>query len=84
MYAGFGLNIHTLSRSVLDGNMMVVGDVEPLSRSVVVTGGDGDASTIGRVASEVDAEYLIAGSIEHLDFGSAKVVVEQLGVPGTA
>jgi hypothetical protein len=25
LYAGFGLNIHTLSRSVLDGNMMVVG-----------------------------------------------------------
>lgn len=74
------MNIQTLSRSVLDSNVKVVGDVEVLPGRMVVARVDPDGTSVGRVVSKVDAEYLIAGSIDNLDLGSTKVIVELLNV----
>lgn len=74
--ARISLNIHALSWSVFDSDVKVVGNVEVLPRGVVVTGRDRDASAGGGVVSKVHTEHFIVSSVDHLDLGSAEVVVE--------
>lgn len=61
--------------------MEIVSDVEVLSGCIVDARVNPDDASVGWVISKVDAGYLIGGSVHDLDLGSAKVVVEELGVP---
>lgn len=84
MNARLSLNIHALSRSVIDSDVKVISDVKVLSGCVVNTGCDRDASAVGRVVSKVDAEFLTGGGVDYPDLGSTEVVVEQLNIRGVA
>jgi hypothetical protein len=70
------LNIQALSRSILHGDVKVVGDEQLLAGSVVVARFDRDASTVGRIVSKVDAGNLAGGGVENPDLGGTEVIVE--------
>jgi hypothetical protein len=60
--------------------MVVISDVQPLTRRIVIAGLGRDAPTVDGVRPKVHTDDVIVRAVNHSDLGAARVIEESLDI----